>query len=132
MAERVQERGEDGLRRAQLPSAGKSNRSEEPNVGSETREQIIAAARMVFEREGYLEVGVEDIVTEAGVARGSFYTYFPTKLEVFKVLASRVGKQIREAVVIQPEDTTLDPSKPSIIRIGAISMSTARMPLSMG
>ena len=77
--------------------------------GQRTREVIIAAARRVFEREGYLEVGVDDIVTEAGVARGSFYTYFPTKLEVFKVLASRVGKQIREAVVIQSEDSMLDP-----------------------
>ena len=59
---------------------------------------------------------------------GSYYTYFPSKLEVFKVLASRVGKQIREAVVIQPEDTTLNPSKRWIIRIAGTSMSTARTP----
>ncbi|WP_433709556.1 TetR/AcrR family transcriptional regulator [Nocardia sp. CA-084685] len=73
-----------------------------------TREEIIVAARRVFERGGYLDVGVDDIVAEAGVARGSFYTYFPTKLEVFKVLAARVGQQIRDAVGFQPEDAGLD------------------------
>ena len=77
--------------------------------GQRTREEIIAAARKVFERDGYLEASIDDIVADAGVARGSFYTYFPTKLAVLKVLASRVGKQIREAVMFQPEDMDLDP-----------------------
>jgi hypothetical protein len=44
--------------------------------GQQTRRDITEAARRVFERDGYLDANVDDIVAEAGVARGSFYTYF--------------------------------------------------------
>lgn len=77
--------------------------------GQRTRSEIVAAARRVFERNGYLDVNIDDIVTEAGVARGSFYTYFPTKLAVFKVLAATVGRSIDEGVTTHPEDERLDP-----------------------
>jgi AcrR family transcriptional regulator len=66
--------------------------------GERTRRSILDAARRVFERGGYFDVNVEDIVAEAGVARGSFYTYFPSKLEVFRELSTEVGAQIDRAV----------------------------------
>jgi AcrR family transcriptional regulator len=52
----------------------------------------------VFERRGYIDTNVEDIVTEAGVARGSFYTYFPSKVEIFRAVCREVGEQIDSAV----------------------------------
>lgn len=76
--------------------------------GEQTRRQIVDAARRVFERDGYLDVGVADIVSEAGVARGSFYTYFPTKVDVFRVLADEVGAVMDEALASQPGDEHLD------------------------
>jgi AcrR family transcriptional regulator len=63
----------------------------------------------VFETRGYLEVVIDDIVAEAGVARGSFYTYFPAKLDVFKELARRTEAQIRDALRFHAEDQGLDP-----------------------
>jgi AcrR family transcriptional regulator len=66
--------------------------------GRLARREIVAAARRVFERDGYLDARVEDIVIEAGVARGSFYSYFPSKREVFKEIAADVGGEIARAV----------------------------------
>jgi AcrR family transcriptional regulator len=77
--------------------------------GQRTRQQILDAARVVFGRVGYLDAGIDDIVAEAGLARGSFYTYFPSKLDVFKVLAAEVGEAIAAAVTQEPGERSLDP-----------------------
>ncbi len=77
--------------------------------GQRTRRLILDAARRVFERDGYLDAGIDEIVTEAGVARGSFYTYFPSKLEVFKLLAAEVGESVAAAVAPGPGERGLDP-----------------------
>jgi AcrR family transcriptional regulator len=78
--------------------------------GERTRRQIVDAARRVFERDGYLDVGVADIAREAGVAHGSFYTYFPSKVAVFRVVCDEVGKAVDEAVTERHEgERHLDP-----------------------
>lgn len=77
--------------------------------GQRARQILIDAACRVFERDGYLNASVEDIVNEAGVARGSFYTYFPSKLEVFRVLLSEMGERIHASVARPPGDGHLDP-----------------------
>jgi AcrR family transcriptional regulator len=77
--------------------------------GERTRRRIIDAARMLFERYGYLDVNVEDIVDEAGVARGSFYTYFPSKLEVFMVLTNEIADLVERSVHYRDTDKDADP-----------------------
>lgn len=72
--------------------------------GERTRRQIIDAARRVFERGDYLSVGVADIAREAGVAHGSFYTYFSSKLDVFRVICAEVAEAV-DASVRPPRDT---------------------------
>ena len=52
------------------------------------RARLLAAAREVFERDGFLDARVTDISAAAGVAHGSFYTYFRSKTEVFRVLVA--------------------------------------------
>jgi AcrR family transcriptional regulator len=54
--------------------------------GLRTRQQLLAAARRVFERDGFLAARVTDIAQEAGFAHGSFYTYFSSKEDVFREL----------------------------------------------
>ncbi|WP_127784298.1 TetR/AcrR family transcriptional regulator [Rhodococcus sp. X156] len=51
--------------------------------GVRTRAALVQAARVVFERAGYLDARLVDITREAGCATGSFYTYFANKEEVF-------------------------------------------------
>ncbi|TDC43897.1 TetR/AcrR family transcriptional regulator [Actinomadura sp. KC345] len=58
--------------------------------GRERRAKILAAARAVFETKGFLDARVADIVAEAGVAQGTFYTYFDSKEAVFKEVAQSV------------------------------------------
>jgi AcrR family transcriptional regulator len=47
--------------------------------GLATRRLLMDAGRRVFERDGFLDAKITEIVSEAGVAVGSFYTHFPTK-----------------------------------------------------
>ncbi|WP_338750416.1 TetR/AcrR family transcriptional regulator [Janibacter alittae] len=51
--------------------------------GQRTRNALIAAARTVFERDGYVDSRLVDIVAEAKCSIGSFYTWFDSKEEVF-------------------------------------------------
>jgi AcrR family transcriptional regulator len=76
--------------------------------GIRTRDDLVAAARRVFERSGYLDTRVGDIAAEAGVAHGSFYTYFSSKQAVFLAVVHDVGRQLREAVAPAPGDADAD------------------------
>lgn len=58
--------------------------------GRDTRQRLVAAARSVFERDGFLHARIADICTEAGVAQPSFYTYFVSKEEIFDEVVSSV------------------------------------------
>ena len=50
--------------------------------GRRTRDALIAAARTVFERDGYVDSRLVDIAAEAKCSIGSFYTWFDSKDEV--------------------------------------------------
>ena len=58
--------------------------------GQARKAHLIAAARTVFERRGFLDTRVADIVAEANVAQGTFYTYFDSKEAVFQAVAHGV------------------------------------------
>lgn len=78
--------------------------------GEQTRRQILDAARRVFERDDYLSVGVADIAREAGVAHGSFYTYFTSKLDVFRVICAEVAEAVDASVRrLADRDGAVDP-----------------------
>ena len=51
--------------------------------GRRTRGALVAAARVVFERDGYADSRLVDIAAEAGCSVGTFYTWFDGKDEVF-------------------------------------------------
>jgi AcrR family transcriptional regulator len=54
--------------------------------GARTRDALVRAARLVFERDGFLDSKITDITAEAGVANGSFYTYFTSKEDAFSAV----------------------------------------------
>jgi AcrR family transcriptional regulator len=56
--------------------------------GRAMRARLLTAARQVFERDGFLDARVTDISAAAGVAHGSFYTYFRSKTDVFRALVA--------------------------------------------
>lgn len=77
--------------------------------GRRAKQNLLDAARRVFERVGYFGAKVEEIISEAGVARGTFYTYFPDKLAIFQVLTAEVDKAIQDAVSAAESPPGLDP-----------------------
>ncbi len=51
-------------------------------LAQQTKYSLIDSALALFESQGYEAVTIEDITTKAGVAKGSFYTYFSNKSEI--------------------------------------------------
>lgn len=47
-----------------------------------TKNAIMESALRLFEQRGFDSVTIEDITTDAKVAKGSFYTYFATKSDI--------------------------------------------------
>ncbi|HEY5332264.1 MAG TPA: TetR/AcrR family transcriptional regulator [Solirubrobacterales bacterium] len=62
--------------------------------GLRTQGALVAAARTIFERDGYLDARISDISKEAGVSSGSFYTYFDSKEEVFAAVVESVQEDM--------------------------------------
>lgn len=72
--------------------------------GARTRAALVDSARRVFEREGFLSTKITDITREAGVATGSFYTYFADKEEVFAAVMDDVRHEMLHPTVEAAED----------------------------
>ncbi len=84
--------------------------SPKPTMGkAERRQQILNAAREVFAKRGYAQTTVDDIVAQAGVARGTFYLYFDDKRAAFAELVDRFAAQLSSKIV---RITTDDPERP--------------------
>jgi AcrR family transcriptional regulator len=62
--------------------------------GAKTRQALVASARSVFERDGFLEARIADIAAEAGVATGSFYTYFTGKEAAFTAVVDEISEEM--------------------------------------
>ena len=77
------------------------------NKGHERRTTILAAAREVFEKRGFVETRVADIVAAAEVAQGTFYTYFDSKDAVFSEVAQNViDSMLSDLKTPRPADLT--------------------------
>lgn len=70
--------------------------------GARTRAALVAAARAVFERDGFLDARLVDITAEANCSIGTFYTYFSSKDEIF------------QAVIEAAQDDMLHPGFPRL------------------
>ena len=78
--------------RQALPS--RTRRAPVSARGARTRQALVQAARSVFERDGFLDARITDITATAGVATGSFYTYFTSKEDAFAAVMEEVGEEM--------------------------------------
>ncbi|MGO1832396.1 MAG: TetR/AcrR family transcriptional regulator [Brevibacterium yomogidense] len=67
------------------------------DLESETKDLLVAAARRVFSEKGYDAATIGEIAAAAEVSRPTFYVYFATKSEMFRVVASRLRDELLEA-----------------------------------
>lgn len=72
--------------------------------GRRTRKQLIVGARKVFEEKGYHHTRIADITAAADTAIGSFYTYFESKEEIFRILLIELENEVYEEPTRLPRD----------------------------
>jgi AcrR family transcriptional regulator len=66
--------------------------------GLKSRSQLVEAAKLVFERDGFLNARIVDIAETAGLATGSFYHYFDSKEQVFREVAAMQEERLTAPV----------------------------------
>lgn len=77
--------------------------------GRRTRGKLVDAAYRVFARDGFEDARIADITAEAGVALGSFYSYFANKEDLFREIAVAVIDELAAAPHRDPDNTSRDP-----------------------
>ena len=73
------------------------------------REQILAAARTCFLRNGLHNTSMQDLIGEAGLSVGAVYRYFKSKNEIISAISQSVvgNLSLRLAEVAADEDLSL-------------------------
>src|SRR3954470_825452 len=101
---------------------------------AERRQQILAHARDVFAKKGYHAAKIDDIVSAAGVARGTFYLYFEDKRAIFEEIVdrtlARVGMTILRVDVMRPVAEQVRENMRRIISILLEDRATTKIMLS--
>jgi len=66
--------------------------------GKMTRDKLLRAAEIEFGEKGFHEAAISGITHRAGVALGTFYTYFDSKEELFRALVYYMSERTRQWV----------------------------------
>ncbi len=80
---------------ATMTPAGKTPRTER---GRKTLRLLLDSAAAEFGEKGFHDSSVVSITQRAGVALGSFYTYFDSKDSLFRALVRDMSAQVRHTV----------------------------------
>jgi AcrR family transcriptional regulator len=91
----VTEKPQTSVDKTPNSSVDKTPRTER---GRRTLRAILDAAAEEFGERGYHEAAIARIAQRAGVAIGSFYTYFDSKEAVFRALVGDMSAQVRDTV----------------------------------
>lgn len=77
----------------------------EPEV---RRSEILDAAQQMFYTRGYEQTSVQDIIDQVGIAKGTFYHYFGSKVELLDQLIERMVDQAMVFIEAVATDDQLD------------------------
>jgi AcrR family transcriptional regulator len=83
--------------RAQLGAAAAA-KAPRTARGERTMRKILDAAREEFGEHGFADSSIVGITQRAGVALGTFYTYFESKEALFQALVQDMSAQVRDTV----------------------------------
>jgi AcrR family transcriptional regulator len=106
------------------------------SAGNDKRSRILDAARSLFLRYGVKRTALDDVVREAGIAKGTLYLYFDSKDALFAAIAERLCAEVlrnaEEAVATASSITTqivgcLDAYIGSMYRLTAQSPHVAEL-----
>jgi AcrR family transcriptional regulator len=85
------------------PSAAPASSTPRTARGVRTAAKLRGSARAIFAELGFAAARVEDIVADAGVSHGTFYTYYENKAAVLDALLDETASALL-AVVEEPWD----------------------------
>ena len=77
----------------------------------DTRQRLLDTAEKLFYARSYEDVGVQEICREAGVKKGSFYHFFPSKRDLTLAILDASWKRYREIMLAQVFARDIPPLK---------------------
>ena len=80
------------------------NKTPKTKRGKSTRKKLLQAAEIEFGEKGYHDAAISGITYRAGVALGTFYTYFESKEEIFQALVSFMNRRTRRWIAERVAD----------------------------
>ncbi|TIV68348.1 MAG: TetR/AcrR family transcriptional regulator [Mesorhizobium sp.] len=86
------------------------------------REELLDHAQALFLTHGYDKASLNDVIAAAGISKGAFYHYFPSKEALLEALAERFAKQALSGV----EDIVADPALDPLGRLNALLAKSRR------
>ncbi|MHA6721950.1 TetR/AcrR family transcriptional regulator [Sphingomonas sp. RS2018] len=84
--------------RAPAPRGDTADKAPRTDRGRRTQQAILDAAAAEFGERGFHEASISGITRRAGVALGSFYTWFDSKDAVFRALVGHMSDRVRDHV----------------------------------
>ena len=85
--------------------AGGRARPPSAPVGKPPAERLLTAAEELFGQRSYHRTTVADICARAGMATGSFYSYYGSKAEIFAAVVRAINTDLRRAMKAALEHT---------------------------
>ncbi len=78
-------------------------------MGSITREKLIETGSEIIHRKGFNHTGIQEILSAAGVPKGSFYNYFKSKEDFGLHIIDHFSAHYRQIARQTLEDSTISP-----------------------
>lgn len=75
----------------------------------DTKRKIFTSAQRLFQKKGFEATSVREITEAAGYAKGTFYLYFETKLDLLKQMSDILFKVFDDAIINELSIMTDDP-----------------------
>jgi TetR/AcrR family transcriptional repressor of nem operon len=75
----------------------------------DTRGRILAVAKERFHARSYADVGIQEICSSAGVQKGSFYHFFPSKRDLVMAVIDEFAEDWANGFVAEAFDPALPP-----------------------
>jgi len=75
---------------------------------NESHQRILSAAAELFTRLGFDQVGIDQVMTQAGMTRGAFYAHFDSKIQLYEeamVSAARTASNRFRANAVSLDQT---------------------------
>jgi len=77
--------------------------------GVSSRDRLVDAAWVMFNRQPYEEVRIAEVAARADVSMGTFYSYFESKEALFRVVSDRALHELADYERTDPDNTTGNP-----------------------